>query len=460
MKRGSPQLLQQLLQQLRAALQAMPAQRYWVAYSGGIDSHVLLHAMAALRSQYTATLNAVHVNHGLNPAASEWAAHAVAVCETLDIPCHLFNVDAVAAPGESPEAAARDARYRAFAQLIERGDLLLTAHHQEDQSETLLLQLLRGAGPQGLAAMPVLRRLSAGQLARPLLSVSQAQIEQYAQDKSLQWVEDPSNQERGFERNYLRHEVIPSLKSHWPAFAKTVSRAAGHCAEAVTLLDEVAAEDLHQLSGWVSQQPVPMRLPLSGLQQMSPQRRRNTLRFWIRMTGLPIVSTEIMKQIEHSLIDAREDAIPLVQWPGGELRRYRDALYAMLPLAPLDTATVLQWQWPQQTLALPGGLGTLTATVDEAVTEAMPMAILSLAQCQQQPMTIRFRQGGERCQLVGREHHHTLKGLLQTAGVPPWQRDRIPLIYVGDQLAVVVGHFICAPFQAKVGGAGIAFSLS
>ncbi len=298
----------QLLHQLGVALQAMPAQRYWVAYSGGVDSHVLLHAMAALRPQLTATLNAVHVNHGLNPAASEWAAHCVSVCEALDIACHLFNVDAHAQKGESPEAAARDARYHAFSQLIERGDLLLTAHHQEDQSETLLLQLLRGAGPHGLAAMPALCRFSAGNLARPLLAISQAQIEQYANDKLLHWIEDPSNQDRGVERNYLRHEIIPSFKSHWPAFAKTVSRSAGHCAEAVELLDELAAEGLHQLTGWVKDQPVPLTLPLPDLQQMTPQRRRNILRYWLRIRELPIVSTKVMAQVECSLIEAREDA--------------------------------------------------------------------------------------------------------------------------------------------------------
>ncbi len=451
----------QLLQQLGVALQAMPAHRYWVAYSGGVDSHVLLHAMAALRPQLSATLNAVHVNHGLNPAASEWAAHCVAVCEDLDIPCHLFNVDAHAQQGESPEAAARDARYHAFSQLIEHGDLLLTAHHQEDQSETLLLQLLRGAGPHGLAAMPVLSRFSAGNLARPLLAFSQAQIEQYANDKSLRWIEDPSNQDRGVERNYLRHEIIPSLKSHWPAFAKTVSRAAGHCAEAAELLDELAAEDLHQLTGWEKEQPVPVpaTLPLPGLQQMTPQRRRNTIRYWIRKVGLPIVSKSIMNQIECSLIAAGEDANPLVRWTGGELRRYRNNLYAMLPLESFDAATEIVWSWPQQSLVLPAGLGTLMACIEEVAAEEGPMTRLSLAQCKQLPMTIRFRRGGERCRLPGRDHHHELKGLLQAAGVPPWQRDRIPLIYLGDQLAAVVGHFTCAPFHAKAGEAGIAFSI-
>jgi len=201
-----------LLQQLGEALQQIPANRYWVAFSGGIDSHVLLDAMATLRPQLSATLNAVHVNHGLNAKAAQWAAHAVSVCELLDIPCHVFNVNASAKKGESPEAAARDARYHTFSALIEAGDVLLTAHHREDQAETLLLQLVRGAGPHGLAAMPLSRSFSNGQLARPLLAVEQALINDYAAEKALLWVEDPSNQELGFERNFLRHEVMPILK--------------------------------------------------------------------------------------------------------------------------------------------------------------------------------------------------------------------------------------------------------
>jgi len=449
----------QLLQQLGVALQTMPANRYWVAYSGGVDSHVLLHAMAALRPQMSATLNAVHVNHGLNPAASEWAAHAVSVCDTLDIPCHLFNVDAQSVKGESPEAAARDARYRAFSQLIEEGDVLLTAHHQEDQAETLLLQLFRGAGPHGLAAMPVLTKFSDGHLARPLLAVDQALINEYAQEKSLHWIEDPSNQDRGFERNYLRHEVIPHLKTHWPALSKIVSRSAAHCAEAVGLLDELADEDLQQLTDTIEDKPLSAQIPLEGLQQLTLRRRKNLLRFWIKQLGLPVVSTKIMGQIESSLINAGDDAVPLITWAGGELRRYRGQVYAMSPLEPLDSAAVLSWQWQERPLELPAALGTLMAHSSVSGNNNEADLGLSLAQCEAQPITIRFRQGGERCRLGGREHHHELKGLLQQAGVPPWQRDRIPLIYLGDQLAAVVGLFYCAPFQAEGAEASVTFSI-
>ncbi len=449
----------QLLQQLKAELEAIPANRYWVACSGGIDSHVLLHAMAALRPQLSATVNAVHVNHGLNPAAGEWAAHVISLCDSLSIPCHLFNVDARPRRGESPEAAARDARYHHFSQLIEEGDVLLTAHHREDQAETLLLQLLRGAGPHGLAAMPLVTPFSAGQLARPLLKTAQALINGYAQERSLHWIEDPSNQERGFERNYLRHDVVPLLKAHWPAFSKTVSRAAAHCAEAAGLLDELAAEDLRRLSGGVGEQLPTAQISLDGLRQLTPERRRNVIRFWIKQCSLPIVSTKIMDQISTSLITARDDAAPLVRWSGGELRRYREHLYAMAPLEPFDSSQQFRWRWQEGALELPAAIGRVVAQAHVATNGDSGGEGLSRTQCEQQPLSVRFRQGGERCRLPGRTQHHQLKGLLQQAGVPPWQRDRIPLIYLGEQLAAVVGYFYCAPFQAKGGEARVTFAL-
>ncbi|MCF6325445.1 MAG: tRNA lysidine(34) synthetase TilS [Gammaproteobacteria bacterium] len=447
-----------LLQQLGEVLQQIPANRYWLAFSGGLDSHVLLHAMATLRPQLSATLNAVHVNHGLNAKAPEWAAHAVSVCDALDIPCHIFNLDATAKKGESPEAAARDARYQAFSELIEVGDVLLTAHHREDQAETLLLQLVRGAGPHGLAAMPLSSTFSTGHLARPLLAVEQRLINHYAEEKALQWVEDPSNQDRGFERNFLRHEIMPTLKAHWPALSRTLSRSAAHCAEAAGLLDELAIEDLKNGAQWQLEMPLPDRISLDYLQQISAPRRKNLLRFWIKNLSLGIVSSVTIGQVEEALLSAKVDAMPLISWPGGELRRYRGHIYAMLPLEPFDASQCFEWKWQQETLMLPAGLGTLQTHLIEYGDERDSTQALSLKQCQQLPMTVRFRQGGERCQLSGRHHHHQLKGLLQQAGVPPWQRDRIPLIYLGAQLAAVVGYFSCAPFLVQNNEPGVSIS--
>ena len=453
-----------LSQQLGEALQQMsanryPPNRYWVAYSGGVDSHVLLHAMAMLRPQLAATLHAIHVNHGLNPAAVEWAAHAQSVSDELDIPCHLFNLDATHQKGESPEAAARNARYHVFSQLIEEGDVLLTAHHREDQAETLLLQLVRGAGPHGLAAMPLMTTFSNGYLARPLLAVQQSLINRYAQEKRLDWIEDPSNQDRGFERNYLRHEIMPTLQAHWPAISRTVSRSAAHCAEAAGLLDELAIEDLKRCEQWQPGSQLPAQISLPFLQQLAPQRRRNLLRFWIKKLGLGIVSSSIMNQIEVSLINAKADAIPQITWQSGELRRYRQQVHAMLPLAPFDSTAVLKWDWQERGLELPTGQGVLLAHSGKLDGESGADQGLSLAKCEQLPMTMRFRQGGERCRLPGRDHRSSLKGLLQQAGVPPWQRDRIPLIYLGDQIAAVVGYFYCEPFLPQASEPKLTFTI-
>ncbi len=448
-----------LLQQLGEALQQIPANRYWLAFSGGIDSHVLLHAMATLRPQLSATLNAVHVNHGLNAKAAQWAAHAVSVCDLLDIPCHVFNVNASAKKGESPEAAARDARYHAFSTLIETGDVLLTAHHREDQAETLLLQLMRGAGPHGLAAMPHSRSFSNGQLARPLLAIEQALINDYAAEKALLWVEDPSNQDLGFERNFLRHEVMPILKAHWPALSTTLSRSAAHCADAAGLLDELAVEDLKCAAQWQLGRPLPERISLDYLHQMSVRRRKNLLRFWIKKLYLGVVSSVVIEQIEASMMNVKEDATPLVSWQGGELRRYRQHLYAMPPLPSFDALVMLHWQWSKGGLKLPAAQGVLNAHISKTHVKNENTHGLSLAQCERLPMTVRFRRGGERCQLAGRQHRHELKGLLQQAGVPPWQRERIPLIYLGDQLAAVVGYYDCEPFLAQDNEPSVTFTI-
>ena len=223
---------------LGAILQDFPAvARFWLAYSGGCDSHVLVHAAAQLRAVVAERIfHVVHVDHGLQTASAEWARHCAAVCEELALPFTLLRVDARGSLGESPEAAARHARYRALASLMQAGDCLLTAHHQDDQAETLLLQLLRGGGPHGLAAMPALSPFAAGMHARPMLTFSREELRRYAQRHALQWIDDPSNADSGFDRNYLRNSVMPVLRERWPAVARVLARGAGHQAEAAQLL--------------------------------------------------------------------------------------------------------------------------------------------------------------------------------------------------------------------------------
>ncbi len=420
-----------LLERLRSFLP--PVHGYWVAYSGGLDSHVLLHALAAVRGELGDTrLAAVHVHHGLHADADLWTEHCTAVCGALGVPLTVLRVDARAGAGESPEASARAARYRALEQLLGAGDVLLTAHHLDDQAETLLLQLLRGSGPHGLAAMPQSSALGAARHGRPLLDVPREALRRYARGEGLSWVEDSSNAELHFDRNYLRHEILPRLAARWPSARETLARSAAHCAEAASLLDELAALDLQAVLG-----DGPDRLAVPRLLALSSARRRNVLRIWLRGLGLPLPSQAQLAQVEQALA-ADWDAEPCVHWSGAEVRRYRDQLYAMAPLPAHDSGAEIEWDL-EAPLELPALGGRLRATRVQG----------QGVHASRGRVTVRFRAGGERCRPLGRHETHALKKLFQEAGVPPWQRERIPLIFIGGELAAVAGLWVCEPFAAS-----------
>jgi tRNA(Ile)-lysidine synthase len=432
-----------VLDRIIPALDRLPGvRRYWVAFSGGLDSTVLLHAMASLRPRLGAALCAVHVNHGLQAAAADWAHQCQDACDGLGIPLRGFSVDARPADGESPEAAARHARYDALRGLMEAGDCLLTAHHQDDQAETVLLQLLRGSGVAGLAAMPPLTPFAAGWHARPLLDLTRNELQAYAAAHALRWIDDPSNFDTGLRRNYLRHEILPRLRRQWPAFARTLSRSAAHNAETARLLDEIGAEDLAAVAG-----PKAATLSIDALMQLSPERLNNVVRYWLRTLELPLPSTAHLERLHEDILKAAQDSAPLLAWPGAEVRRYRSLLYAMWPLPPHDAQRVVPWDLDAP-LDLPTCGGRLGAR--HVAGHGIRRVLL-----RDRPVTVRFRRGGEHCRPAGRGHTHELRKLLQESAVPPWLRERVPLLYVGEDLAAVADLFTCEGFQAGVGEAGV-----
>lgn len=424
---------------LRALSNLPAAARYWIAYSGGLDSHVLLHALAALRRNAMA-LHAVHVDHGLQAQSKQWSQRCVETCAALHVPCTVLAVHAAPRPGESPEDAARRARYAALAELIQEGDCLLTAHHQDDQAETLLLQLLRGAGPRGLAAMPQRAPFARGWHARPLLEFTRADLHAYATQQGLTWIDDQSNFDTGFDRNYLRHEIMPRLRARWPAAARTLARSASHAAQAARLLDALADIDFHTVAHTAACDA----LSVTALRALDETRQRNVLRYWLHRLSLPLPNAAHIEHILHDVIDAARDKTPRVHWPGAEVRRYRDALYAMPELAPHDARRIIPWDM-RAPLELPG-VGRLEALRTHGA--GIKESLLNGA------ITVRFRHGGERCQPAGRAHTHELKKLFQERGIPPWRRARVPLIYINDQLAMVGDLWVCAPYQASDGEAG------
>lgn len=401
----------------------------WVGFSGGLDSTVLLHALKHfLPTSLAQQLQAIHIHHGLSPNADNWAQHCQQVCAALAIPLQITQVNATAPQGVSPEAAARDARYQVFSSLMHKNVVLALAQHADDQAETVLLQLLRGAGPKGLAAMPYMTAFAEGYLARPLLSLSRQQLSHYALEAGLSWVDDESNANIQFNRNYIRHQVMPLLTARWPAAASCIARSSQHCAEAFDLNAELAQLDLQECCVETAVEGMPLLLSAvldsRKLQLLDSPRQKNVIRYWLQQQHLPMPSTVKLQQIIDTVVMSRHDASPCVTWPDAEVRRFRYGLYAMQPLLPHDSSWEVLWDATTD-LVLPANLGILSAAKYHALTQG-------------KPLTIRFRRGGETMQLPKRAGHHEFKKLMQEWGIPPWQRDRLPLIYRDGELIAVV----------------------
>jgi tRNA(Ile)-lysidine synthase len=399
-----------------------PVNGFCLAYSGGLDSTALLDVLC--QSEVRDKLRAIHINHSLQEEADNWAEHCRQRCQHYDIPLQIIRVDARAATGESPEAAARQARYQAFKEKLENNECLLTAQHQNDQAETVLLQLLRGSGPAGLAAMPELTPFACGWLARPWLACSRNDIQRHAKSHQLSWIEDSSNSELNYDRNYLRAAVMPVLLQRWPGAIKTLARSAGLQAQSSAMLDQLGAEDIQYAQ--CTQNPA--ALSVERLLSLDTGRLSNVLRYWIGQHGLTTPSSGQLEQI-IAAVNARPDSAPVVSWQGGSIGRYQNSLYAFPDVNPPRQK---KWSWnPEQVLVI-DELGLELNAAD------LKKSGLALDRAKQ-PLTIALRCGGERIQLPGRTHRHQLKKLLQERAVPPWLRECMPLLFHGDELIAVLG---------------------
>lgn len=404
-----------------------------IAFSGGLDSSVLLDLCAGLRERESFPhLTAVHVNHGLHEAAGEWALRCVEACRALHIPCQVLQVDAGPNPGESPEEAARRARYEALRRVIQDREILLTAQHRDDQVETILLQLFRGAGLAGLSGMGPMASFGKGLLVRPFLDFPRQSLQQYAVAHRLRWIEDSSNQETAYDRNFLRHEVMPLLKKRWPGIAKTVSRSGRHCAEAQLLLTRAAC-DLYASA----RHPQRDTLLISKLLSYDEPTRHLIVREWIRTQGKRSPSAAVAQRIVTEAVSAGQDKAPRVCWEEGEIRRFRNELHCLSGMGPFDTQAEYNWDGRGR-LRLPGS-GWLESF--QRTGQGIAARLWNGGR-----ITARFRTGGERCRLPGRRGRHTLKKLFQEEAVPPWVRQRMPLVYVDDELAAVGDLWVCEPF--------------
>lgn len=401
--------------------------RYLVAYSGGLDSTVLLHVLARYRDFLRQPLVAVHVNHGLHADAPEWEAHCSSTAQQLDVPFLSRQVAIAADDPRGPEAAARAARYAAISEIMQALDCVLSAHHEDDQAETLLLNLLRGSGPAGLAGIGAFQAFGSGWLMRPMLDVSRSAVERYAREHDLEWVDDPSNAESRFDRNFLRREVLPVIKERWPAAVSRLAHSAQLAAEARALQRELADIDLVRCGGY-------NRIDCVALRRLSPVRQRNVLHRAIELAGLPAAPSKRLFEVARGMLPARSDAAPLIAWPGAELRRYRDTLYLSARAPPLAPDKNLLLQVDGTPVSLGTGYGTLRLVM--ASTGGLQ------ADCVGAGLQVRFRVGGERLRPHGRRETQRLKKLLQSAGIPPWIRGQLPLLYAGDALVAVADLWV------------------
>ncbi|MGH8081233.1 MAG: tRNA lysidine(34) synthetase TilS [Lysobacter sp.] len=401
------------------ALAAAPDAPLCVAYSGGLDSTVLLHALAACARSRGLRLRAWHVHHGLHPDADDWARHCQDFCDRHGLELTVSRVS-VAAGGDGPEAEARRARHTAFAAGLGDGEVLALAQHRDDQAETLLLRLLRGSGPDGLAAMQPWRDCGRGRMWRPLLELPRAQLERYAQQHALTWIDDPSNQDQRYDRNFLRHRVLPLLRERWPQADAAFAQSARLSGDARELLDSEDAAALAQVRSLD-----PQALARSALLGLSPARRARVLRRWIAALGLPPLPAQGVQRIESELLRARADAEAEFVWQGAIVRAWRDLLHAERHRRDLPEDWRCNWDG-RAPLALPGG-GEWR---------------LHGADAFDAPLQAHARRGGERIALPGREHRHALKHVLQQFGVPPWERARLPLLSTDDGEVAAVGDLL------------------
>ena len=417
---------------LHRALQPPQPIPLLVGLSGGLDSTVL-HALSRDKELRARGLRAVHVHHGLQVDATQWAVHCRTLCDALSIDLRVIEVQVDRDSGEGLEAAARKARYGAFQNAMEAGEVIVTAHHRDDQAETFLLRALRGSGPDGLAAMRPWRSFASGWHWRPLLGIPRHDLLAYAQDHQLDWQEDPSNGDLHHDRNFLRQRILPLLRERWPQVDAAFTRSAVLSADAVDLL---AREDALALSMATTLDP--RALSVQSLLQSPAPRRARVLRRWIETLGFPPLPGEGVAQIERDLLPVRADARARFEWRGIVVERWRDLLHVQLARAPLPADWHVRWDG-REPLMLPGG----------------DRLVLQGAASFPAPLRVRARAGGERITLPGRRHSHSLKNVLQEFGVPAWEREALPLLFdAADALVAVADLAYAADFDTWLRDAG------
>lgn len=413
----------------------------YIALSGGIDSSALLHIIFSNKDLLPedTSITAIYIDHDLQSDSSKWGEHCRKYCDSLGIGFESIRVKVDYSGKESLELAAREARYDIFKDKVSDGGVILMGHHQDDNIETFFHRIVRGSGVKGLSSIPVFRELGNGYIYRPILDCSRESLKRYIESNNISIIEDPSNNSSDFDRNFIRNEVITLLKKRWRSLNNTVSRTISHCNEASDLLNELAFEDYQKCK-------YDDGLSLEEMEGFSFPRKKNLIRYWIDLNGLIQPSTIALENGLDSILNAANDRAPEIHWDYAKIQRFKGVIYIEKPLA--TSGSIIEWDLKED-LTL-DGIGTLTSTkIDSENKNQFPYA-LDLSKVEGKKITIRFRQGGEKCRPCGRGNTHSLKKLFQEFEVPPWKRDKIPLLYVGDEIAIVIGYCHCEPYCERV----------
>jgi tRNA(Ile)-lysidine synthase len=398
--------------------QGAGATGFAVAFSGGLDSTLLLNALARLALELP--VRALHVDHGLSAESQDWEAACRRAAAALGVPYASTRIDVPRDSGLGLEAAAREERYRVLRGMMSVGEILLTAHHADDQLETVILRMLRGAGTRGLRGIVELAPFGRGQLGRPLLAFGKHQLREQARLWGLDWIDDPANESLAHDRNYLRHRVVPTLEERWPAAPRMAQRLTEQMADAEEILETMALQDASALAS-------ADRVTADELTKLSPGRQRNLLRHLVRIAGLAIPSALKLEELRDGVLASAWDARTHIRWPGGEARFYRGALHLLAPLTPASgpdfrvrVGRTRPWSGPEGQLGFvpSGGEGLPQSWLDEG-------------------FELRFRAGGERFAPLPGARSIALKRWLHDARIVPWMRGRLPLLYRQGQLVAV-----------------------
>lgn len=420
----------------------------WLGFSGGVDSHALLHALFTLKKKnYPWEVKVVHVNHQLHPKASQWVEFCQNCCQSYGFPLIVYTLDSSPPKGASVEAFAREKRYEIFKSLIKEGDLFFTAHHKDDQAETFLLQLFRGAGIRGLSGIRQKVPLGQGTLVRPLLQISREAIEHYAKENHLTWIQDPSNTNDCYDRNYIRHHVLPVIKQRWPSVSTTIARTASHCLQSdIVLWNEARnqffnAYDTHHDA-----------LNLTFFSMLTMQQIKDIIRYFFEYKGYKFPTAAHIDTIFQTVIGSKYDKNPELRIGNAIVRRNKNLLY-LEPFLSLDELSIKSYEKSfelKDSLKLPFGVGTLRLRRNMGIGLDLP---------EQASCIVRFRRGGETIQLFSQKISKKVKKLLNEWNVPPWQRKLLPFVYYQNELVAIVGYWLHEKYQVSANQQGVEFYL-